>query len=244
MVKYAIFIFIVLLISACNSDQAFDCVKTTGKIVEKEYKTSYFKNIDLYDYFTVYLIPDTVDKVVIRSGENLQAKISVQVVDSVLSIKNNNTCNFVRGYDHVNTAYVHFTKLEWIYVLGEINLIATDTIFANYIHVIVKSKVAKANLIFNAYVVNFQVWYGTGDFYLRGKTTHFFNYNDGTGFIYADSLVSRFCTSENRATGDMFLNVNDSLFVTLKGAGDIYYTGNPGIQINAKEGKGQLIKKQ
>lgn len=240
---FHVIFFFTIFFASCDKETAPDCFKKTGKITDEEYVLDAFKKMDLYDHFNVHLVQSDEHKVVVKGGKNLLPKIKISVRDSILSIHNENTCNFVRGYEHVMDVYVYFVNLEYIQVLGQINLTSEDTIRYHNLKVQVKSKVAKSKLILEGYLINFQVWNGTGDFILQGKTFHSYLLNSGTGYIWAEDLKGRYGYVENESTGDMEVFITDTMAVKISSIGDIYYKGSPKINLVEQSSSGKLIKK-
>jgi hypothetical protein len=83
---------------SCNSENAPDCLKSTGKTVQQRRSISAFTEIILHDDIELYLNHGTDSTVLIEAGENLVPKIEVLQDGTTLTIRNRNTCNWARSY--------------------------------------------------------------------------------------------------------------------------------------------------
>ena len=93
----AILVFAAVLVG-CDSPKAWDCIQTSGDIVEKDVSMSYFRHIIVWDGVQLILSNGNNERVVVQSGENLIDDIKVRVEDSILKISNLNNCNLIRDY--------------------------------------------------------------------------------------------------------------------------------------------------
>ena len=120
--NYKVYIFFILsiIVTACNKPNAPDFIKSTGEQTTETRFINSFSSIDLNGKITLYLISGNENKIEIKAGKNLIPKITTQVNQSVLTIDNNNTFNWVRSYkkDEISV-YVYFTNLEKLIIKGE-----------------------------------------------------------------------------------------------------------------------------
>jgi len=236
-------IFSILIISGCDRETAPDCFKKTGEIHTKTIELNEFKYLTINDLFKVKLIPDSENKLVIRGGKNMIPKVEITEIDTTLIIENLNTCNWTRSYQKVIELDIHFTKLENITILGQVELYNTDTIKANYFTILFNTKVSKANLIIDSYLFNLQIWNTTGEFYISGKTNYFWLHNDKYAYLYAQNFNARMVHAENNSTGDIYIKVREELQAWVKSYGDIIYEGNPEITYKEITSTGNLVQK-
>jgi len=96
--KHFIFIAFVTLLFGCDSENASDCFQTSGTITQQEVVVSFFDKIRFEDDIRLIIKQGDIQQVIIESGENLLNEVSATVIDSILVIKNNNSCNLVRDF--------------------------------------------------------------------------------------------------------------------------------------------------
>lgn len=89
---------VLLLLYACNGEDALDCFQTSGSITTEEVSVSFFSKIRIEDDVSLVIKQGTSQEVLIETGDNLRNDVTVEVVDEVLIIKDNNRCNFVRDF--------------------------------------------------------------------------------------------------------------------------------------------------
>ncbi|MAZ27941.1 MAG: DUF2807 domain-containing protein [Cytophagaceae bacterium] len=75
-----------------------DCFQGTGDIIEQQYDLDVFTKVRAERGVSMVIKQGDEQKVVLRAGENLIDDITVQIVDGVLSVRDNNTCNLGRDY--------------------------------------------------------------------------------------------------------------------------------------------------
>src|SRR5690606_30059482 len=87
-----------LLFAGCSSDTGWDCIQTSGNIVQREINLPAFSKILVMERAKLFIKQGEVQKVVVESGENLMRDIKLTVTDGRLEIRNNNSCNLFRDY--------------------------------------------------------------------------------------------------------------------------------------------------
>ena len=237
-----IIILSLLVFLSCDRENAPDCLKKTGNIATKTIELDSFSSLEVYDLFKVVLIQDSVDKLVIKGGQNVIPKVEITETDTALIIENLNTCNWTRSYQEVVELQLHFTALEDVAIYGQVDISNQDTINTDYFKIIFYSKASKANMTFDTYLLNFQVWSGTGEYFIHGKTIHNWIYSGRYAYIYASDFESKKAHIENESTGDISINVTDELQAWVTSFGDIIYTGEPKLVIEELSSTGGIIK--
>ena len=73
---------------ACNKESAPDFLSSFGKVVTIEKKLQTFNRVFIQDEFDVELIQDSQNRIEISYGENVVDKISAEVMEGELILKN------------------------------------------------------------------------------------------------------------------------------------------------------------
>ncbi|WP_114491308.1 head GIN domain-containing protein [Candidatus Ulvibacter alkanivorans] len=110
--KYKIVVALVVLFSSCNSEDAWDCLQTTGPVVSQEFELANFDKVSIENDITL-IVKQGPQQLRIETGENLLPDISVSLDGETLRIKNNNKCEFVREYE-TTTVYLTAPNLTEI----------------------------------------------------------------------------------------------------------------------------------
>lgn len=220
--KIVAIIALFLLFSACEDPG--DCVKSTGKMVTKEIPVTAFDRITVRRGIALVITQSDAFSVTVKSGENLIDDIEVKVVNGVLSLTDNTSCNWVRDYGQT-TVYVATPTLVEINSKTEQNVTATNVLTYPEL------KLSSLDLSDGA---------GTGDFYLEidnnileintnnvsaffisGKTTNLVaGFYEGNGIFKGQDLIAQTVYVFHRGSNDLYVHPVQSI------AGDIFSTGN------------------
>src|SRR5664279_3594772 len=102
--RHIIYIVSLLLIVSCNK-----ALFNAGDTVTQEIKIEgQFSFIDIENIFDITLINDTVNKVLVTCGENLQPYVSIKVKDGILYFDHSVKENWSRTYQKIKLE-VHLT---------------------------------------------------------------------------------------------------------------------------------------
>jgi Putative auto-transporter adhesin, head GIN domain len=229
MMKYALFGCFLAFVFSCKKPENRRCFKSWGKETVREIPLENFQALDLHEHMEFVLIQDSLNKVVIKAGENMVNFIETSVSDGVLLIKNKNKCRFLRDKKKTIRVEIHFTYLLNIKFAGTERMYSMGTLDLDYFTMTIRDGAGPINLNVNALVVNTDISHGAGDFTISGsalkarfiiKTNGFC---DVTGLQVADSLYVGSETS-----GNMKINANNTnVKGFLKQNGSIYYVGAP-----------------
>jgi hypothetical protein len=239
----ATFLFLLLLSSGCEKTPVLDCFVSTGTIIKEERQVGQFEAVVLKDNINLVLIQSNSNRLVVEGGKNLMRKIVTEVEnDSVLTIRNDNRCNWVRNYDKPITVFLEFRQLESLEYRSIGDVINEDTLWLDSLHLDVREGAGKIKLTVNTPLVYCNLHYGTADIVMEGNANLGYFFGDGFGRIdNRDFLVSQVFVT-NRSSNDMYLHAELRLGATIENIGNIYYRGNPPDLGLNRVGAGQLIK--
>ena len=242
--KYISLWTLILLSFSCKKAEERKCFKSTGNNVEiTHYVPHDFDTLFLYDNLIYNLIQDSVNKVILRGGENLLPLIQIDASNNGLSIKNNNTCNFLRSYKSKITAEVHFKEITFLHSEVTEQVKTLDTIRATEFRLFIRNGAGSTDLtIETGYLVG-RVDQGYGDFTLKGNAIFgFFHCNTNSFCDTKDLHVKNWIKVVSNTAGDMVINADQSeVNAEIHRDGNIKYVGTPS-QINLKnKGTGELI---
>ena len=226
----------VFLFLGCDREDAPDCFKTTGEIVQKEILVEPFEEVIVYGRTKLYLRQGDEQKVVLESGKNLIGELDVEVVDGRLSIKNNSSCNLFREYD-VTNVYVTVPNLTWlqnassktIEGIGELNFPAI------WLRAFDQEKDPEiyTNGDFKLHL-NSESIRITGDdfsnFFLTGTTDYLNVYiASGDGRVEAAGLSAETVDIQHRGTNKLIVNPRQLLKGEIRSTGDVLSVNRPPV---------------
>ena len=218
-----------ILFSACNKENCFDCLKSTGKIITEDRKPGDFNSIEIHGIFNVYITQDSVCRISIEGGKNLLPKITTECNHNTLIIENNNYCNWVRSFDKEINVYISVSTLEELDLYAYNEVFSTNTLIMDTIDIEIHTNAAKLDLTMNCSMSLIHIHAATGDYYLRGSTEHNYIYSCGFGYVFAADFSAKIAHVVNKSTGDVYVNATEQLWIEKIDGGDVYYTGNPPV---------------
>lgn len=246
--KRIVCVLIVLLFASCDSNKGWDCIRTAGSIVQQEVSTLDFDKIVVWGGVKLFVEQGAEQKVVIETGSNLMADISITVTDGRLSIHNNNTCNLVRDYG-ITKVFVTAPNLteirsstgmgiESIGLLSfpSLSLLSEDHSSEGQTHV-------DGDFTLDLEVENLKiVANGVSKFYLKGSANNVsFGLYSGDCRIYSEDLVVQNLNVYHRSSGPMVVRPMKSIKGEIVGVGNIISKNRPAIVEVDERYRGRLI---
>ncbi len=234
---------IFLFFFSCKKAENRICVKSTGAEQVKEIELPFFNKLRLYERVKFELVQDSINKVIIKGGKNVLTNIDIKISLDTLLINNNNKCNFLRDYNKIVTAEIHFKELIELKYFGTEKLTNKGVLNLPWFVLSIVSSSGSVDLNLNSDVIYASTG-NYGDFNLSGKTNvAYFDINNN-GFCNSyDLLVKDSIKVSSRTMGIMKVNADNTLLnAEIKNGGDVFYKGNPSSIHLKKTGKGELIK--
>lgn len=245
--KNIIYILFVVLLMACNSENASDCFQTSGSIIQVEIPLSAFDKILVNRDVELIVKEGTEQKVVIETGKNLLNDVEAIVVDKKLILSDNNSCNFVRDYG-ITKVYVTSPNITEIRSSTQYD-IRSDGVLT-YPSLTVLSEDYSAPDTFT--VGNFRLQINNTSFhvvfnnlsncYVSGMTNNLnITYAAGTSRFEGRNLIAQNVTIWNRSSNDMIINPIQEIKGKILGTGDVICVNHPPIVNVEEQYKGRLI---
>jgi len=229
-----------VLIFACNKESRWDCVKRTGKTSTDIRVLPPFTKIIAEDNVNVFITQGSAQEVKVEAGNNLISLIKTEIDSGTLRIRNENQCNWARSYKN-GAINVHITMptLRHVSHFGSGQIKSNDTITCDTLTILTQES-GDVELTINTKILYTQV-HSTSDVTLHGKSILHGNFHIGAGFLHCEDLQTDIIWSTSKASGNEYLNVKKHIGATIDWVGNIYYSGNPTIEIKGT-GKGKLIQ--
>jgi hypothetical protein len=233
------FFIISLLLLSCSKEKTFDCVKSTGAVVKEERSFEDFDELLVEDNINIILVQNIPGKVVLEAGKNLLPKIGITKIGRVLTVRNNNTCNWVRNYKVPVNVYVGADQVKKITQHGYGRLTAGEAVVTDTLD-LYSIKYAEVDLEIEADHLGFVADdYSTVS--LKGKAHKLAGIAFKNAHVNAEMIQVRWWYMQNFSLLDVPLVCDSLLQVKIGGDGHVICTGNP--QIGAYEkvgGSGEL----
>jgi hypothetical protein len=235
----AILMSLVALLVSCDK-ALFDAGDTVTKEIAIDGPVS---SINIQNIFDIVLVQDTVNKVLVTCGENLQSYVSITAQDGVLTLNHSVKNSWSRKYEKIKLE-VHLITISKIDIHEPVSLKTSGVFKCDNFVLTDFDKVSEVDVNLD---VTFCGIYMSSDNYgyfkVKGKAQSADIWGWGSAYVKADSLVAQNCSVLHRGMADVYVNVTGKLSVSLEFSGDVYYTGNPTeIVIVEQLSSGRLIK--
>ena len=231
-----------LLLAGCKKEQWDDCITSTGPLRSGTRVLEGFHTVDLSDRIDLVLDHVPITTIDVEAGSNLTDQVITEVRDSILYIRNENRCNWVRSFKPRITVKVPIDAVRTLTLRGTGNISATDTVTQEVFRIEQWLAMGTADLIVDVNSIYVGLHTGAGDVKLYGRVEENANFYSGImGTIDAAQLQSRTVNINNSGVGDFHCWAIDALNVQINDAGNVYYRGDPEVECSIN-GSGELIR--
>jgi len=184
------------------------------------------------------------EKITVEAGNNLIEKIETRVADTTLFLSDKNYNNWERGYKDNITIHISHPHISKITFNGSALLESKDTLFYNKdesLTIQTGDATGTINLLLNASKLQINHWFGVADIKIRGYTRECIIGNTGRGRLSLEDLEVTHMHITNKSINNAYVNITKSLQGIIHSTGNIYYYGDPEIDMKYL-GKGKLLK--
>ena len=239
------FILISLIFFSCEKASDRACVKGVGTETVLEQDLGEFNQLYLGPRIRFDLVQDTVNRVIIRGGENIVGFVKSEIVDGKLFITNENKCNFLRSYKKKITVELHVKKLQNIEFDATEPAYCLNKLSTDYLSVTINESAGRFHLDVNAEVLYTVVNRNWGNFEVEGNVNYYKAHLRGNAFGSTIGLVVQDSIHViTRSGSDLDINADGVLLRSqIYSVGNIGYIGTPAIIDHSSFGEGQLLNK-
>lgn len=245
--KRLIYIFVLLLIVSCNSENAGDCFQTTGTTIQQEINVSVFNKILVNRDIELIIKEGIEQKVIIETGKNLLNDVEAVVEDGKLILTDNNTCNYVRDY---GVTKVYVTSPNVIEIRSSTQYDISSDGVLTYPSLAIFSEDYNAPDSFTS--GNFRLQIDNANFslvfnnlsncFVSGKTDNLnISFAAGISRFEGANLVAQNVVFWNRSSNDIIVNPKQSLIGRITGTGHVISVTRPPVVDVQEVYKGRLI---
>lgn len=242
--RYICYITLILCITTgCDSENAPDCLKTSGELTETSIEVAPFNAIEINTEFNVILKEGPEQQVTLTTGTNLVPQIVYEVVDGTFIIRNNNSCQWARSYNYPTLTIVHpnITRIRQ----GGSGLIRSEGVL-NY---------PKLTLLSEEQTGDFQLELSCDQLSITSNDLSNFHitgyaealrifFASGDGRFEGAGFKVRSANIKHRGTNDIIVYVTEALTGQILSTGDIIYVKTQPATLDVSdENLGELIYK-
>lgn len=231
-----------LLATACSKMNPGDCFTGTGEVTTEKRDAAAFRYLHLYNNVDVYLTYGPAYSIEVHAGKNILQGIKTQVNDNTLTIKNENTCNWVRSYEKPIEVYISTPTLDSIVYQASGNLTSTNQFITDSLKLDVLEGAGTIDLNIVAERSTYNLQYGTVGLNVKGRSHISYVYSGAYGPANLRNLWTVYTFLTNNSTNSCYVWANYTLDAKIENVGDVYYWGNPPIVNYSGSGSGSLFK--
>jgi hypothetical protein len=232
--KQYLYIFLAIILCACNGENVPDCFQNSGDVIVKEFPVTPFTKITVFEHVEMILKEAPDYKVTVSTGEYLMDEVEVIVEGDRLKLYDNNGCNLTRDYgitkitvEAPNVDEIRSSTGLPIRSLGVLNYPNLTLLSEDFNNSEAITRDGLFDLEVNA--TNLRVTVNAlSTMYIKGFTE-----NLSVSFVSGDArFESRFLIAENvtiyhRGTNDITVNPQQSLNANLVSTGDVIVVNTP-----------------
>jgi hypothetical protein len=237
--KIIILIALIILFFSCEKQES--CLMSVGKYSEIIIPLDSIDRLYVEGRVNLYLIKDSIDFLKIKGGENLINGVSINQKNYELKIKDKNKCYWLRNYKHWIDIETHYRNINYINpeIYGE--MIFENTCIQDTINIEVWDSALdiKGELNVNRFI--FRSHGGNVGLYITGQSKYLYTYLHGAGpqhleYLCSDNLFVNSCSYQN-----IYVCVNNVLWVDINSNGNVYFRGNPSEKNFNYKGSGKVL---
>ncbi|GAA4234397.1 hypothetical protein GCM10022291_13640 [Postechiella marina] len=245
--KKIIYILILSLSFACDSEDASDCFQKTGTIVKQEVIVDAFTKILVNRDIELIIKDGDTQKISIETGKNLINDVTAVVTDGKLILTDNNSCNFVRDYG-VTKVYITAPNITEIRSSTQYDVRSDGVLTYPSLSVLSEDFGAPDTFTsgnFNLKIDNNSfslVFNNLSNCFVSGTTENLrVTFASGTSRFEGRNLIAEKVIVSNRSSNDIIVNPQQSITGQIRGTGDVISVNKPPVVTVDEIYKGRLI---
>lgn len=243
--KFCFWVFVSLLTTISTSCKKMPL--TNGDIIHETRQLSDFNAIHIYDNLDINLIKSDSCYIKITAGENLMPNIISEVVNNILTIRNDNTGNIFRDNESPLSADIYYkSDIYDIYYYSNGDLYSKDFINDDSLSVFnfeLEEGSGNINLKLRCRKFNFTSWGGSCPIVFEGQCDTLNMYKKSYAPIHFEDMPCKISKIILLRGNDIYVDCHDSINAKIYDFGNIYYKGEPKINSYISPyAKGRIIK--
>ena len=245
MKRVTLIILSMIVLASCKKPEDRSCVKSAGEETELVHEVNSFNKLDIGPNVKITLVQDSIEQVIVRGGKNLVNFIQIDVTDGLLTIVNENKCNFLRSYKHEVEVEIHLINIVNVLFKGTKPLVCEGQLDLPFLTWVIEEGAGKCSLNVNSQALYLISGFGWGNFEVKGQTSYAKidlrdnGFGDFYGLQIQDSVTMISSSSERSK-----INLDGtSARLETNSYGDIWYIGTPTFLEYNRYGEGELIDK-
>ncbi|RYZ24155.1 MAG: DUF2807 domain-containing protein [Chitinophagaceae bacterium] len=228
---------LMLALASCGKP---GCAQKAGATTRTVRGSGPFSHIIVSDNINVLLRQDSSHRIEVETDEALQAAVSTEVANGVLSIRNTASCAWIRRPGETINVFVSLPDLNRLEYQGSGTVRCADTLHLDYLSVEADHGAGTVNLLLDTRFTSALINNEVTDLVFAGRSDSCYTWCSSRGAIdYRDFRVQRLAL-DYAGVRDARVWATESLRATIFQNGNIYYKGTPRLSPDYRN-SGRLI---
>jgi len=223
---------------ACNKIN--NCLKSQGNIIVESRSLPSFHRISMFDNIDVIIVPSSLDLLEVKGGENIIDGIVTEVENGVLSIRNENKCNWLRDLNALLEVYIYTDSVENVQYNSTGILRTHQQTKFDSLQIDIWNGAGSIYMDVMANELILKQHSGAVDVHFKGMAERLSIFSASYGPFLCDSLIVNTVSVVQSSTNDCSVQAEYKLNVDISGKGNVYYRGEPEILVWESSGEGKL----
>lgn len=203
------------------------CLQGAGEVTTEKRAASPFTEIALHNRVNLVLTQDTINSIQVEAGRHLLSGIETSIDNNVLTIGDNNTCNWARDLDSRITVYIHTTDLNKINYYGSGNVSSSNTLHTKMFSIDSWEGVGSFKLDLAVQKCDVILRRNNADVTLSGTADSAYVYCGDQGKADLRNLICKHVYVDHKGIYDTYVYAKEGLLAYVLYKGNVYYKGNP-----------------
>lgn len=238
--RYLWVLFPLLLLMSCKKEQMGDCLKGKGERTEEKRSITGVRKIELHDHVDLRIVKSSSEGVEVHAGENLIPLIKTRKKGERLTIRDLNTCHWVRSYDKVPKVVVRTKRLLRLENHSTSDISMKGKLQGKRFHYAQWNGMGEVKLRIDVDSLCLEQHTGSANIQCSGRCETADLYLGGHGFMKLRDLSCRKVWAHNAGSGDMELHVTEELGAKVESLGSIFFEGDGELLEAYDEGDGDI----
>ena len=227
---------LLIVLMGCEREEISTCFEAQGILVQKEIPVPAFEEIIVYGRVRLIIEQGEEQKVLVKAGRNLIDKVSAEVENNRLSLRNGFVCDLLGEYI-LTTVYVTVPNLTWLQNAGNNTIESVGELHFPEIWLRSLNQEKEGDVYtngdFKLHLVSDYVRITSdhySNFFLSGQTDIFNVYvADGDSRVEAAALIARTVDIQHRGTNKLIVNPQETIKGEIRSTGDVISVNRPPV---------------
>jgi hypothetical protein len=238
--RYTLFLFIAVLLAACKSEEGWDCTKPYGEKITEVRSPGAFHSLDTEGEMDIDYRYASTAQLKVVSGDNIINRITTDVRDSVLYIRNEESCKWVRDLSKRPKIIILAPSLKRMENRSVGDVVFIDTLRSPEFLYEQYDAGGTVSMTLDCTIANIYMHTGPTALTVKGRAGTAELYSATSGRLMAENFIVNAALVNNTSIQPIKCYAEEYLYAGINLSGDILYRGNP-VQIDTVlTGTGEL----